>query len=97
MVFMPHKTKTKERKLSLPYHGPFRVIEMQGNCDLVRPVDRPVDRPDDKPILVSLDRIPICPAELPDDSWLGNSHVTVQKNSKSTTEQTSCHNHYSRS
>ena len=89
MVFMPQETKTKEHKLALPYHGPFRVLEAQGNCVLVRPVDRP----DDKSILVSLDRITLCPAELPDQSWQGPSPVAPQKNS----EHTASHNHNTRS
>jgi len=93
MVFMPNETKTKEHKLSLPYHGPFRIMEVQGNCVLVRPVDRP----EDKPILVSLDRTTLCPAELPDHSWLGTSRATVHKNCTTTTEQTPCYNHNTRS
>jgi len=93
MVFMPIETKTKEHKLALPYHGPFRIIEVQGNCVLAQPVDRS----EDKLILVSLDRITLCPAELPDNSWLGTSQASVQKNCTSTTQQTSCHNHNTRS
>ena len=68
MVFMPQETKTKNHKLALPYHGPFRVLELRGNCVLVRPVDKP----DEHPILVSLDRVTLCPVDLPDISWLGS-------------------------
>jgi len=68
-------------------------MEVQGNCVLVRPVDRP----EDKLILVSLDRITLCPAELPDNPWLGTSQASVWKNCTSTTQQTPCHNHNTRS
>ena len=69
MAFMPQKTKTKDHKLALPYHGPFRVLKVRGNCVLVRPVDRP----DNHPILMSLDRVTLCPVELAGQSWLGAS------------------------
>jgi len=32
--------KTKDHKLALSYHGSFRVLEVRGNCVLVRPVDK---------------------------------------------------------
>ena len=67
MVYMPHEHQGKNRKLALPYHGPFRILEVQPNCVVVRPVDKP----DDQPIRVSMDRVTVCPDELPDVSWLG--------------------------
>ena len=67
MVYMPHEHQGKNRKLALPYHGPFRILEVQPNCVVVRPVDEP----DDQPIRVSMDRVTVCPDELPDVSWLG--------------------------
>ncbi len=67
IFFMPQETTTKERKLALPYYGPYRVVEVQTNCLLVRPVDKP----DQEPILVSMDRVVACSEELPDISWLG--------------------------
>ena len=52
MVYMPHEDQGKNRKMALPYHGPYRIIEVRpNNCVLVRPVDKP----DDKPIFVSMD------------------------------------------
>ena len=41
MVFMPHETQGKRRKLALPYHGPYRVLELTPNIVTVRPVDQP--------------------------------------------------------
>ena len=64
MVFMPHE---KADKLSLPYHGPYRIIEVLTNGLSVRPVDKP----NTKPILVNVDRVTPCPPELADESWLG--------------------------
>ena len=32
---------------------------------------KPVDKPDDEPILVNMDWIFTCPAEVPDSLWLG--------------------------
>lgn len=67
MVYMPQEAQGKDRKLALPYHGPYRILEVQTNCLFVRPVDKP----DMQAILVSMDRVIQCPKELPDPSWLG--------------------------
>ena len=67
MVYKPSEDKGKKRKLALPYHGPYRILEVRSNCVLVRPVDRP----ESEPILVSMDRVVRCHEELPDVSWLG--------------------------
>lgn len=75
MVYMPHETTGKDRKLSLPYHGPFRIMDIRGNCVSVKPVDKP----DDEPILVNMDRIVPCPAEVPDSSWLGYDYTDTHK------------------
>ena len=32
MVFMPKETVSKNRKLALPYHGPYCVLEICQNC-----------------------------------------------------------------
>ena len=75
MVFMPQETKDKNRKLALPYHGPYRVVEVRPNCLLVRLVDRP----DEKPILVSMERAVECSEELPDTSWQGKRDKRPRK------------------
>jgi len=66
MVFMPQDVSGKNRKLELPYHGPYRVSEVRPNC-----VVRQVDKPDEEPVLVSMDRVVRCSDQLPDTSWLG--------------------------
>ena len=67
MVFMPQEAAAKDRKLALPYHGPYRVLEVLPNCLRVRLVNHPSD----KPILVSKDRVVACADELPDTTWTG--------------------------
>ena len=67
MVFMPHETQGKNRKLALPHHGPYRVIESTPSVATLKPVDRP----NAESIKVNLDRITRCPSELPDVTWLG--------------------------
>ena len=67
MVNMPHENQGKNRKLALPHHGPFQILDVQPNCLVVRPVDKP----DDQAIRVSMDQVTVCPDELPDVSWLG--------------------------
>ena len=67
MVLMPHEQTGKNRKLALPYHGPYRVLEALPHGLHLRPVDKLTS----PPILVNLDRVTWCPADLPDISWLG--------------------------
>ena len=67
MVYMPQEVKGKTRKLARPYHGPYRVLEVYPSGLSVRPVDRP----NDTPMRVNLERVTLCPDELPDTTWLG--------------------------
>ena len=41
MVFMPSETTGKQRRLALPYHGSYRVVDITDNNVSVRPVDNP--------------------------------------------------------
>ena len=54
--------------MALPYHGPYRIIDVLPNGLSVRPVDKV----DEKPILVNVDRVTLCLQELPDETWLGS-------------------------
>ena len=72
MVCIPYEQTGKNRKLSRPYFGPYRVLEVHPNGVTVRPVDCPSD----KSIRVNLDRVTLCPVELPDESWLGRKRQT---------------------
>ena len=67
MVFMAQETMGKARKLALPHHGPYHILEITPTGASVQPVDCP----DEHPILVNLDRVTRCPDELPDVTWLG--------------------------
>ena len=67
MVFMPAETTGKNRKLSLPYYGLYRILEAGTNTVLVRPVDKPAEQA----IRINMERAVPCPKELPDQLWLG--------------------------
>ena len=54
------------RRLSLPYNGPYRIVEVLTNGLSVRPVDRP----EMNSIRVNVDRVTPCPLELANESWL---------------------------
>ena len=64
---MPQEAQRKNRKLALLYHGPYRILEVQTNYLLLKPVDQP----DKQAILVSMDRVTLFQKELPITSWLG--------------------------
>ena len=72
MVYMPVERNGRNRKLSRPYFGPYRVLEVHPNGLTVRPVDR-ITEPS---IRVNQDRVTICPKELPDKSWLGRRRTS---------------------
>ena len=63
---MPHETTVKKRKWTLPYHGPYQVMDVHLNGLTVKPVDRP----EHNPIRVNVDQVTRYP-ELPNVSWLG--------------------------
>ena len=96
MVYMSHETTGKDRKLSLPYHGPYRIMDIRGNCASMKPVDKP----NDEPILVNIDQIVPCPAEVPDLLWLGYGHTDTPKcqhkySPAATTQARPADHHYS--
>ena len=55
----------ERRKLARPFHGPYRLVEVGPNTAKIRRVDRP----EEEPILVSLDRLRKCPAEIGEEFW----------------------------
>ena len=75
MVFMPREHSGRNRKLARPHFGPYRVIEVHPNGVTVRPVDKPTD----EPIRVNMDRVTLCPKELPNESWLGKQTKSRKK------------------
>ena len=55
MVYMPVERTGKNRKLSRPYFGPYRILEVHPNGLIVRPVDRP----DEQSIRVNQDQVTV--------------------------------------
>ena len=99
MVFMPSKTTGKQMKLALPYHGPYRVVDVTDNVSV-----RPVDKPDESPMLVNMERVTKCSDALPNVSWLGprsrrkhQKKVTLSSQPKSTLNPNPSHNYNLRS
>ena len=82
MVFTPSDTTGKQRKLALPYHGPYRVVDVTDNNVSIRPVDKP----DESPILVNMDRVIKCSDALPDISWLGPRSQRKRRKNTTTNE-----------
>ena len=80
MVFLPH---SKTDKLSMPYHGPYRIVDVFGNTV------RPMDKPKEKPILVNVDRVTLYLIELPNSSWLG-PRVSTKKRKWAQTRYNLC-------
>ena len=61
LVKFPHEESGRLRKLSRPWHGPYRVLSRQDpDVTVVR-----VYSPQDKPIRVHLSRVTPCPSEFP--------------------------------
>lgn len=64
-LFMPAEKSGHARKFARPYHGPYRILELDVNTARVRRVDRLQE----DPILVHLDRLRRCPTEIADECW----------------------------
>ena len=64
-LFKPAEKTGKRRKFARPFHGPYRVVELDVNDAKIRRVDRPQD----ETILVALDRLRRCPDEVQDEFW----------------------------
>ena len=64
-LYKPAEKTGEARKFARPYHGPFRILELDVNTARIRRVDRPQD----EPILVALDRLRRCPDEIADEYW----------------------------
>jgi len=64
-LFQPAEKTGEARKLARPYHGPYRIVELDTNTAHVRRVDRPQD----DTILVALGRLRRCAEEISDEGW----------------------------
>ena len=81
-TFMPGLKTAPGYKLSCPYRGPYRIVELYPNgADLC-----PIDRPRMKEIRVTLNRLRRCPAEIstgreiqePGPDHLSTTHATAE-------------------
>ena len=69
MVFMPQDVTDRDRKLALPHHGPYRVLDVQQHTAKVIPIDQP----NSEPVIINKRRLSVCPTELvADEAWIGN-------------------------
>ena len=74
-LLKPSEQTGEARKFARPFHGPYRLREMQTNtAKIVR-----VDQPAEEPLLVSLSRLRRCPAELGEEFWLPDSKGRTTK------------------
>ena len=64
-LFKPAEKTGEARKLSCPYHGPYRVVQLDTNTAHIRRVDRPQN----DTILVALNRLRRCPLEIGAEFW----------------------------
>ena len=78
-LFKPAERTGARRKFARPFHGPYRLLEVDVNTAKIRPVDRP----EDEHILVSLERLRRCPEEVGDSFWpTRNPHPSRKKKQK---------------
>ena len=60
-LYVPSAKTGKAHKFARPFHGPYRVLEVTSNDARIVPVHTPKA----EPIFVALDRIRLCPKEIP--------------------------------
>ena len=97
MIRFPQDETGKERKLSRPWHGPYRVLEVTETGILAEKVYAPQDRR----IQVHLERVTRCPSNFPSGYyWYGSRRqgpgrppkwlVTLQQQCERNSTDTSC-------
>ena len=78
-LYKPAEKCGEGRKLARPFHGPYRISEMNNNTAKIRRVDRP----DGDLLLVATDRLRRCPTEVTDTFWPPDpSPITRSKDKK---------------
>ena len=73
-LFKPVEKTREARKFARPFHGPFRIIEIDTNTAKIRRVE-------EEPILVAIDKLRRCPAEIADEYWPPDKKKKKQKTS----------------
>lgn len=84
-LYKPAEKTGAARKLVRPFHGPYRVVEMDTNIAKVRRVDHPVE----EPILVAIEWLCRCPEELSDEFWPPNQTKRRAKSTPATSTRRS--------
>ena len=64
-LFKSAEKSGQGRKFARPFHGPYRIVEMDNNTAKIRRVDQPQM----EPILVAIDRLRNCLEEVVDGYW----------------------------
>ena len=64
-IHMPGSKRGKAHKFARAFHSPYRILELVENGVIARPVDRPQG----EPVRVALDRVRVCPSQIPDQFW----------------------------
>ena len=83
MVLMPAEKQGKNWKLSRPFLGPYRVLQIT----LTNVEVRMVDRPTSESIFVALDRVRKCYPEQSNDTWTGYKHHRKNQPSKKSSKE----------
>ena len=62
-LFKPADKTGHARKFARPFHGHFRVVDLDSNTA------KRIDRPEEETVFVALDRLRHCPTEVPELFW----------------------------
>ena len=75
-LFKPAEKTGPARKFARPFHGPYRIVELDSNTAKICHVDRP----EEDAILVALERLQKCPEEVANDFWPPQKMKRKRKN-----------------
>ena len=64
-LYKPAARSGSAYKFALPYHRPYRILEVTSNNAKIRPVDKLQV----EPLLVALSQLRKCPEEIADEFW----------------------------
>ena len=82
-LYKPAEKSGEGRKLARPYHGPYRIIELNANNAQIRKVNQP----DGDLLLVATDRLRRCPDEVEDMFWPPDPPTKENKGAASNKKQ----------
>lgn len=78
-LFKPTEKTGEARKLTCPFHGPYRIVELDTNTPTLKRVDRP-----EEDVRVAIDRLRRCPEEIGSDFWPPRGGKRWQRKSRGT-------------